>query len=137
MPVSDESIITLISSDNIKFTLPVKAAKFSGLVSDALLKSDDDNDDDDDDDNDNADNNVDVNKCNNTNDKGGMKLDDGISNTATGHGGLEMDLPRVGSAALEKVVEFLNYFATNPFQKIPEKNVSTFSHVCFLLLFIF
>ena len=47
MAISDDAIVTLISSDKQKLELPAKAAKISGLVKNTLFSNDDDEDMDD------------------------------------------------------------------------------------------
>jgi Skp1 family, tetramerisation domain len=91
MTVSDDDIITLTSSDQKKVEITVKAAKVSELIATTLFSADENDDDDD------------------------------VMMEQNDSAALEMDVPRVNGATLEKVVEFLIYFEKHPFPKMPEK----------------
>jgi hypothetical protein len=89
MVVPDESIVTLISSDQIKMQIPAKAVKHSSLVATTLFPSDENNDD-----------------------------EDPESASSSSSPTLEMELPRVEGVVLEKIVEFLLFYDKNPFPSI-------------------
>jgi hypothetical protein len=88
-----EMMVTVVSSDKVKFTLPRSAAKGSVVISVALgIDGNGDGDDDDDDDDEDEEPSADEVK--------------------------EVVIDRVMSSTLEKVVEFLKYYPENPMSPI-------------------
>ena len=108
----DVRLVTLVSLDDHKFTLPVDAAKESEMVSNALGLGDDEEDDDDDnekeDDNGNDDDDGDNKNKNKNNDNNN-------NNKET----KSVDLLKVTSRCLEQVVEFLKHHYEEKMNEIP------------------
>jgi Skp1 family, tetramerisation domain len=84
-----EPMITLLSSDDVVFTLPKEAATLSDLIANIINIDDNDG-------------------CQ----QEGYKLD------------------RVVSSTLQKVVEFMTYYHSNPMMPIPEVVLSTYVLLC-------
>ena len=93
---SSVPMVTLVSLDDAKFTLPVEAAKESEMVSNALGLGDDEDEDEDDDED---------------------EEDDG--NKTSKKEVKSVDLLKVTSRCLEQVVEFLKHYHEEKMNEIP------------------
>ena len=111
---NDEVMITLLSSDNVVFTLPKNAAILSDLIADII--------------NIDSDSYPEHNHNNNaTLSSSSTSLPQQIQNEG-------YKLERVASSTLAKVVEFLINYNKNPMQPIPDVVLSTYVDICVTLL---
>ena len=109
----EEVMIKLLSSDNVVFTLPKKAAILSDLIADII--------------------NIDGDNCH----ESSSNNDATVSSSSTSSPQKQNEgykLERVVSRTLEKVVAFLIYYNKNPMQPIPDVLQNTYVTMRVILL---
>ena len=109
----EEVMIKLLSSDNVVFTLPKKAAILSDLIADII--------------------NIDGDNCHeSSNNNDATMSSSSTSSPQKQNEGYKLE--RVVSRTLEKVVAFLIYYNKNPMQPIPDVLQNTYVTMRVILL---
>lgn len=110
----EEVMIKLLSSDNVVFTLPKKAAILSDLIADII--------------------NIDSDSCHESSNNNDATVSSSSTSLPPQIQNEGYKLERVVSTTLEKVVAFLIYYNKNPMQPIPDVLQYTYVTIRVILL---